>query len=518
LKILLVYPQYPDTFWSFRHALKFTPRKALNTPLGVLTIAAMLPIDWEKKAVDMNTTKLNDKDITWADYVFVSAMIAQQKSAREVVDRCQKLNRKVVGGGPLFTTGHNEFDFSDIDHLVLNEAEITLSSFLEDLKNGCPKHIYQTDQRADITKTPTPLFSLLDLKKYASVTIQYSRGCPYDCEFCDIVILDGHEPRTKIRDQVISELDAVFESGYRGSIFVVDDNFIGNKKKLKADILPAMTEWQEERRYPFTFLTEASINLADDEELMQLMSNAGFNNVFVGIETPNEESLCECNKYANKNRDLATSVKTLQNHGFQVMGGFIVGFDSDPVSIFKSQINFIQKCGIVTAMVGLLMAPPETKLWHRLKKENRLLPGGTGDNTDGTTNLVPKMNFDVLVNGYKQILHAIYSPKEYYERIATFLREYQPSKKVASKIKIEAYHLKALVKATFILGIRDRASWHYWKLIFSSLLKYPRQIGLCITLAIQGFHFRKVYEKVREIQVDNALLARQQKILGGEQF
>ena len=518
MKVLLVYPQYPDTFWSFRHALKFTPRKALNTPLGVLTIAAMLPTDWEKKAIDMNVSRLHDKDIEWADYVFVSAMIAQQKSAREVVDRCKKLNKKVVGGGPLFTTGHKELDFNDIDHMVLNEAEITLPPFLEDLKNGCAKHIYQTDQRADITKTPTPLFSLLNLKKYASVTIQYSRGCPYDCEFCDIVILDGHKPRTKIRDQVISELDAVFESGYRGNIFVVDDNFIGNKKKLKADILPAMTEWQEERRYPFTFLTEASINLADDEELMQLMSDAGFNNVFVGIETPNEASLCECNKFANKNRDLVTSVKKLQNHGFQVMGGFIVGFDSDPVSIFKSQINFIQKTGIVTAMVGLLMAPPETKLWHRLKKENRLLPGGTGDNTDGTTNLVPKMNFDVLVNGYKQILYAIYSPKQYYERIFTFLKEYRPSEKAASKIKLEAYHIKALVKATFMLGVRDKASRHYWKLIFSSLLKYPRQIGLCITLAIQGFHFRKVYEKVKEIRIDDALLAKQQKILSGEQI
>ena len=348
MKVLLVYPQYPDTFWSFSHALKFTSRKAANSPLGILTIAAMLPDDWEKKAVDMNTTKLSDKDLMWADYVFISAMIVQQKSAMKVVNRCKKLNKKVVGGGPLFTTGHKEFDFSDIDHIILNEAEITLPPFLEDLKNGCPKHIYQTDQKADITQTPTPLFSILNLKKYASVTIQYSRGCPYDCEFCDIVVMDGHKPRTKTRNQIISEMGAVFETGYRGSIFVVDDNFIGNKKKLKAEILPAMIEWQQERRYPFTFLTEASINLADDDELMRLMSDAGFNNVFVGIETPNEESLCECNKFANKGRDLVTAVKTLQNHGFQVMGGFIVGFDSDPVSIFKSQINFIQKSGIVT--------------------------------------------------------------------------------------------------------------------------------------------------------------------------
>lgn len=515
MKILLVYPQYPDTFWSFRHALKFTHQKALNTPLGVLTIAAMLPEDWEKKAVDMNTTKLSDRDIEWADYVFLSAMIAQQKSAREVVDRCKKLNKKVVGGGPLFTTGYNEFDFSDVDYTVMNEAEITLPLFLEDLKNGCPKPVYQTDERADVTRTPTPMFSLLDLQKYASVTIQYSRGCPFDCEFCDIVVLDGHKPRTKSKEQVISELDAVYEAGYRGGVFIVDDNFIGNKKKLKAEILPLIARWQEQRNYPFTFLTEASINMADDEELMQLMSGAGFNNVFVGIETPNEESLCECNKYANKNRDMAASVRILQNHGFQVMGGFIVGFDSDPASIFKSQINFIQKTGIVTAMVGILMAPPETKLWHRLMKEGRIIPGGTGDNTDGTTNMVPKMNFDVLVNGYKQILESIYSPKQYYERIATFLKEYRPSRNLSSSIKLGAGELVTLLRATFILGFKDKASRHYWKLIFLSLLKYPRQIGLCVTLAVQGFHFRKVYEKVREIRIDNALLVQQRQVLEG---
>ena len=513
MKILLVYPQYPDTFWSFKYALKFTPRKALNTPLGVLTVAALLPADWEKRAIDMNVTKLTDKDIKWADYVFISAMVVQQKSVREVVNRCKKLTTKVIAGGPLFTTGYEIFDFSGIDHVILNEAEITLPLFLEDLKNGCPQHIYKTDERADITQTPTPLFSLVNPNKYASVTVQYSRGCPYDCEFCDIIILDGHKPRTKTKEQMLAELDAIYNLGYRGSVFIVDDNFIGNKRKLKTDILPAMIGWMEEKEYPFTFLTEASINMADDEKLMQLMSDAGFNNVFVGIETPNEESLNECNKFTNENRDLVADVKKLQNFGFQVMGGFIVGFDSDPISIFKSQINFIQKSGIVTAMVGLLMAPAETKLWYRLKKENRMLPGGTGDNTDGTTNFVPKMNFNVLVNGYKQILRTIYAPKNYYERIHTFLKEYKPNKKVSPKFKLRVYQLKGLIKSTLILGIKDGARMHYWRLILSTLLRYPRFIGLAITLAVQGFHFRKVYEKVKEIKVDEALLTRQLEVL-----
>ena len=516
MKILLVYPQYPDTFWSFKYALKFSPRKALNPPLGAVTVAAMLPAEWEKKAIDMNVAKLTDKDIKWADYVFISAMIVQKNSARQVINRCKKLNTKIVAGGPLFTTGHKLFNFDDIDHIILNEAEITLPPFLEDLEKGCPKRIYKTDQHPDITKTPIPLWSLIDLNKYASITIQYSRGCPYNCEFCDIVVLDGHKPRTKSRDQMLAELDALYNQGYRGSVFIVDDNFIGNKKKLKADILPAMIQWMEEKEYPFRFLTEASINLADDEKLMQLMSDAGFNNVFVGIESPNEESLIECNKFTNRNRDLVASVKKLQNYGFEVMGGFIVGFDSDPISIFKSQINFIQKSGIVTAMVGLLNAPAETRLWHRLEKENRILPDATGDNTDGTTNFIPKMNLEVLINGYKQILHTIYAPKQFYERIQTFFKEYKPNEKASPKLKLEAYIIKGLFKSVFILGIKDKFRVYYWKLFLSTLVKYPRRLGLAITLAIQGFHFRKVYKKIKDLKVDDALLARQVKVLKGE--
>jgi len=516
LKILLVYPQYPDTFWSFKYALKFSSRKALNPPLGVVTVAAMLPKEWEKKVIDMNVARLTDKDIKWADYVFISAMVVQKKSAREVINRCKKLNAKVVAGGPLFTEVYKLFDFDDVDYLVLNEAEITLPPFLKDLEKGCPKHIYKTDQHPDITTTPLPLWSLIDLNKYASITIQYSRGCPYNCEFCDIVILDGHKPRTKSRDQMLAELDALYNEGYRGSVFIVDDNFIGNKKKLKADILPAMIQWMKEKDYPFRFLTEASLNLADDEKLMQLMSDAGFNNVFVGIESPNEESLIECNKFTNRNRDLVASVKKLQNYGFEVMGGFIVGFDSDPISIFNSQINFIQKSGIVTCMVGLLNAPVETRLWHRLKKENRILPSGSGDNTDIETNLIPKMNFEVLVNGYKQILRTIYAPKQFYERIQTFFKEYKPNEKVGSKLKLEAYIIKGLFKSVFILGIKDKFRVYYWKLFLSTLIKYPRHLGLAITLAIQGFHFRKVYEKIRDIKVDDAILARQAKVLRGE--
>jgi radical SAM superfamily enzyme YgiQ (UPF0313 family) len=495
VKVLLVYPRYPDTFWSFRYALKFIFKKATFPPLGLLTVAAMLPEEWEKKLVDMNITTLTDKDIKWADYLFMSAMVAQQNSVREVINRCKRLGTKIVAGGPFFSRGYEDFGFDDIDHLVFNEAENIMSLFLEDLEKGCAKHIYTSEERPDIGESPVPLWSLINRKKYQSMTIQYSRGCPFNCEFCDIVILNGHVPRTKDKSQIIAELDALYDMGWRASVFFVDDNFIGNKRKLKSEILPAIIKWMEEKKRPFTFFTEASINLADDEELMRLMSEAGFDMVFVGIESPNEESLVECNKLPNKNRDLLTSVKRIQHYGLQVQGGFIVGFDSDPLSIFKSQIDFIQKSGIVTAMVGVLMAPPETRLYKRLKKENRLLVGGTGDNTDGSTNFIPKMGYETLARGYKQVVDTIYAPKQYYERIRTFLREYKPSDK--GKWKISLLHFIAWLRSIWVLGFKEKGRIHYWKLFVWTLLKKPKTFPLSMTLAVQGFHFRKVAQKVR---------------------
>jgi radical SAM superfamily enzyme YgiQ (UPF0313 family) len=336
------------------------------------------------------------------------------------------------------------------------------------------------------------------MKKYASMNVQYSRGCPFDCEFCDIVILNGHRPLTKDKDQLVAEFDELCCQGWRGSVFIVDDNFIGNKRKLKEETLPAMVEWSQKRKHPFRFFTEASINLADDEQLMQLMTEAGFDTVFVGIETPNEESLVECNKFQNTNRDLVASVKKMQNYGLQVQGGFIVGFDNDPISIFKSQISFIQKSGIVTAMVGLLNAPPGTRLYHRLKKENRLLPGGSGDNTDGSLNFIPKMNRETLISGYKNVVKTIYSSKPYYERIKTFLEEYKPHKPPkVGKGKLHFYEIRALIRSMWVLGIKEKGRRHYWRLFSSTLLKKPRLFPLFITLSVYGFHFRKVADKIQ---------------------
>jgi len=492
LKILFVYPKYPDTFWSFKHILKAISKKAAFTPLGLLTVAAMLPGRWEKRLVDMNVTLLTDKDIKWADYVFVSAMSVQKESSQEVISRSNELGVKIVAGGPLFTTGYDEFE--GVDHFVLGEAEATLPLFLRDLENGSPRHLYTSRRRPDMAHTPVPLWSLIDMKKYSSMSLQYSRGCPYDCEFCDIIVLNGHKPRTKTSTQVLEELEAIYNLGWRRGVFIVDDNFIGNKKKLKSEILPAITDWMSKRKYPFDLFTEASINLADDEELMQFMTQAGFNRVFIGIETPNEDSLIECNKYHNQKRDLVASVKKIQNRGLEVQGGFIVGFDSDPLSIFKSQINFIQNSGITTAMVGLLNAPRGTRLYQRLKQENRLLQSMSGDNMDGSLNFTPKMNYETLINGYKNILNTIYSPKVYYDRVKIFMKEYKPPQ-IKRPSRLQFYHCKALLNSIWSLGIREKGRRYYWKLFLSTLLKRPRFFPMSIELALYGFHFRKVVEK-----------------------
>ncbi|MFC2020328.1 B12-binding domain-containing radical SAM protein [Chloroflexota bacterium] len=488
MKILLVYPQYPDTFWSFKHALKFVSKKAAFPPLGLLTVAAMLPEDWDKKLVDMNADSLTDKDIEWADYVFISAMTVQKKSVEEVIARCKEMSVKIVAGGPLFTAGFEEFD--GVDHFVLGEAEITLSPFLADLENGSARHIYSSEERPDISVTPVPLWGLINMKHYSSMSLQYSRGCPFDCEFCDIIALNGHTPRTKHKEQLISELDSLYDKGWRGSLFIVDDNFIGNKKKLKAEILPALIDWKNGKRFPFAFCTEASINLADDEELMKLMVASGFDVVFIGIETPNEESLVECTKAQNQNRDLVASVKKLQEFGLEVQGGFIVGFDSDPESIFQTQIDFIQRSGIVTAMVGLLNAPTGTRLYRRLREEGRLSTAFTGNNTDFSLNFIPKMNSERLIKGYRQILDTIYSPREYYQRIKTFLQVYKPPRTKPGKV--HGHQVKAFFRSIWFLGIKGNGKKHYWRLFITYLPKSPPKFARFILLAVYGYHFRKV--------------------------
>jgi len=488
MKILFVYPEFPDTFWSFKHALRFIRKKAGAPPLGLLTVAAMLPPEWEKRLIDLNVTELAEKDLQWADYVFISAMIVQRKSVQAVLKRCKTFGVKVVAGGPLFTMEHEQFP--DVNHFVLNEAEETLIPFLRDLTLGQARRVYSSDKFPDIHQTPVPLWQLANLKHYDTIPIQFSRGCPFNCDFCNVTTLLGHIPRTKTAAQIIAELDSLYTLGWRKSIFFVDDNFIGNKKQIKSEILPALIEWRKDKT-GMPFSTEASINLADDPGLVRLMVQAGFNTVFVGIETPNEDSLAECSKTQNKGRDLVESVRKLQHAGLQVQGGFIVGFDNDSPSIFQQQIDFIQKSGIVTAMVGLLQAPLGTRLYERLQKENRLVKEFSGDNADGSTNILPRMGLESLREGYRRILNHIYAPKFYYERVRTFLREYHPPR---IKFHLEPQYFMALWRSMYQLGIRGVERVQYWRLFFWTLFRRPRLFPLAITFAIYGFHFRQVAE------------------------
>ncbi len=490
MNILMVYPEYPSTFWSFKHALKFISKKAVHPPLGLLTVASMLPDDWNKKLIDMNVRKLRDRNIRWADMVFISAMAVQRSSVQKVIKRANELGVKVVAGGPLFTASYDEFP--GIDHFVLNEAEITLPMFLEDLKNGSLKKIYASDIFPDLEKTPAPSYDLINPNKYVSMSIQYSRGCPFNCEFCDITALFGRKVRTKTKEQILAELDNLYDIGWRGEVFFVDDNFIGNKNKLKEEILPALISWMKQRDYPFTFMTEASVNLSDDKRLMGLMIRAGFNSVFLGIETPDEKSLVECSKFQNKNRDLLGSIKKIQKFGFEVTAGFIVGFDNDTESIFKRQVDFIKKSNIITAMVGLLNAPKDTKLYKRLKSEGRLLENFTGDNTDFSLNFIPKMEPAKLIEGYKSIIKGIYSVRPYYKRVLKLLKSNLKNRKRPTPLKL--FHIRAFIRSIFVLGIKDKGRFQYWKIFFWSLFNNPRvSLPLAITYAIYGFHFRQIF-------------------------
>jgi len=488
VNILLVSPQTPTTFWSARHALRFISKRSAFPPLGLLTVAAMLPKSWNLRVVDMDVSRLRDADIRWADYVMVSAMIVHKESVhQDIIPRCQRIGRPIIGGGPLFTTGYEEF-VPDV-HAVLGECEEFIDEVIRDIESGTLQAKYQTTGGfPDITKTLAPRWDLIRPRHYATMSIQFSRGCPYDCEFCDIIVMNGRKPRTKTPDQMIAELDALVASGYHGTVFFVDDNFIGNKKLVK-QFLRALIAWRERRKPQIDFITEASVNLADDMELLDLMVRAGFHRVFLGIETPVAESLVECQKYQNTHGDLAEMVRTIQRSGLEVMGGFIVGFDSDPKEVFELQFDFIQKTGIAAAMVGLLTALPKTQLYHRLMGEGRLDTTSTGNNTDGVLNFIPKLDREFLITRYRLLMQNLYEPSTYYRRVLTFLSEYRPQ---GPKLRLTPNDVRAFVKSLWIMGVLHRGRRAFWKYLATVLVRHPRKLPPAIALAIHGFHYRMV--------------------------
>jgi radical SAM superfamily enzyme YgiQ (UPF0313 family) len=495
MNLLLVYPVFPETYWSFRHALLFEGKKAAFPPLGLLTVSAMLPEAWNRRLVDMNVESLTEADIEWADMVFVSAMIVQKESLEEVVRLAKKLGKKIAVGGPYVSTSAEHLP--DADYIFVGEAEETLPDFIVDLKLGSPKRIYKAKERPSLLATPVPDFGLIDLDNYSAMNVQYSRGCPFQCEFCDIIEIYGRVPRTKSNEQMLNELDALKQAGWRGLVFIVDDNFIGNKKNVRK-FLPDLIGWSEQNNFPFSFITEASVNLAEDDALLQQMQDAGFRRVFLGIETPVEESLKEAQKGQNTRRDLLESVQKIQSYGMEVMAGFIVGFDNDPDDIFERQINFIHESAIPLAMVGLLTALPDTQLWRRLEKEGRLLAESTGNNTDCSINFIPKMNRTRLVEGYKTILRNIYSSREYYNRALDCLSRFNQNKIEPRRTNF-FNDLKAFAKIIITLGVRDRERLHFWNYLFRIVRFYPREFAHGMTLAAMGYHFRQITDLYCEI-------------------
>lgn len=491
MRILLVYPETPDTFWSFKHVLPFVSKRAAFPPLGLLTIAAMLPADWELKLVDLNVEALEEGDLRRADFVMLSAMIVHKESVLEIVRRCQGAGKPIIAGGPLFTTGHASFP--QIPHFVLGEAEDIIPKLVADMERGTVQAVYRSEQRPDVTRTPIPRWDLIQFNRYVTMTAQFSRGCPYDCEFCDIIVMNGRVPRAKNPEQMIAELEALRLAGWKDMVFVVDDNFIGDKKRTRA-LLREMVAWRERTRPKMGFFTEASVNLADDPELCELMVRAGFKKVFVGIETPSLDSLAECRKIQNHGRDLIETVRKLQNSGLEVMGGFIVGFDNDKQDIFKRQFEFIQKSGVVTAMVGLLTALPQTRLHERLKREGRIETEATGNNTQATLNFKPALNRDFLIRGYCELMEKLYEPGVYYQRVRTFLANHRPR---GPALRFSPADFRAFIKSLWALGVRSRGRVAYWIFLWETLLRRPRQFRHAMELAILGYHFRYVAGSLR---------------------
>ncbi len=496
MNILLVYPEMPYAFWSMSNLLRISGKRASYPPIGLLTVAAMLPKEWHKRLIDLNLNKLADEDLKWADYVFIGAMNVQATAARALIRRCKLAGVKVVAGGPLFT--HEYAAFPGVDHFVLNEAEVTLPRFLADLAEGCPKPIYTSPEMADVHTTPVPLWELVDLSQYGFAIVQYSRGCPYQCDFCDVTALFGRRPRTKTSAQIIAELEALGDLDRFDLVVFADDNLIGNKKLLKTDLLPALIEWRRQKQPAVGFATQLTVNLADDPELMQLMLDAGFRHIFVGVETPDEDSLIACKKRQNTRRDLLDSIRQLHRSGFIVTAGFIVGFDTDTAAIFQRQIDFIQDCGIVIAGVSVLKAPPGTELYDRMKREGRLIY--EFDFHESQTNIVPKMDARTLSAGYKQILTHLCAPEHVFERATAFMRDYrtqylgQLPLTAPWNLTLVRRYLGIIWRIIYSVGLRGPQRAHFWRLIRWTAVNRRDLIDLAFFFGVWMYELQAMYK------------------------
>lgn len=485
----------PDTFYAMKHFIQVIGKKAAYPPLGLLTIASLLPKEWSKKLVDTNLTDLNTKDLAWADYVFISAMNVQEESVREIVALCNKEGAKIIAGGSLFT--HEYERFPNIDHFILNEGEITLPLFLKDLEQGNPQPIYKTNEFADVTLSPIPSFELANMDEYIYSIVQFSRGCPYMCDFCDVTALFGRKPRTKSSEQIINELEALERQSDVSLVLFADDNLIGNKRILKSDLLPALIEWRKRKKPSFFFATQLTINLVDDEELMHLLLEAGFRHIFIGIETPDESGLKGSKKSQNLKRNQLDNIKKLHSAGFIISAGFIVGFDTDTPSIFQQQIDFIQESGIPLPIVNILKAPPGTELFERIKREGRLSKQFAF--AEGETNITPAMDEKVLYDGFINLINNIYSPEKSYQRLIQFFTTYSFPKttvKVPEKLTLKSVWM--ILRIIYLLGIKDTNRKYFWKLILWTFKNNRKFLDKAILYGIMIYQMHQTSLHIEE--------------------
>ncbi len=497
MRVLLISPEFPETFWSLRHAIKFLGVKAVGPPLALLTVAAMLPSDWDKKLVDLNVEPLTDEHLAGCDLAFVSAMTIQSASADAVIRRCRALGVKVCAGGVHFSTPGTRFE--PVEHLFIGEVEETMPVFLADLAQGKALPEYRASRFPAIAASPVPAWELLDRSRYMNMMVQVCRGCPHDCDFCHVIVLYGRKPRYKEPGQILAELQGLYEAGWRRDITFADDNFICHHGKAK-DILRELARWQAEHRYPFHFVAQVSLEVVDDPELLPLMAQAGFVGLFLGIETPDPASLKECNKRQNLNRDLVEAVRTIQAQGMEVSGGFIVGFDSDSPNIFDRQADFIEKAAIPTAMINLLTAPPDTRLYRRLESEGRLLWDSDGDTTmnAGALNFMPTMGRERLLEGYKALLGRLFDPEPFYRRILAFLEHYRPNSVLPARFPRHR-ELVAVLKIVIGLGLKEPGRRAFWSFLGRLLWRNPMHFPIGITIAAAGLHYRMITHRFCEL-------------------
>ena len=494
MRALLLYPRFPQSFWSFEKTLALVDRKALLPPLGLITVAAIFPQEWEYKLVDRNVRSVTEAEWEWAELVILSGMIVQKADMLVGIKEAKSRGIPVAVGGPYATSLPDEV--AEADYLILDEGEITIPLFVEAFNRGDKQGIFRSEEKAAVTETPIPRYDLLEFDAYDNMSVQFSRGCPFQCEFCDIIVLYGRKPRTKEPKQLIAELECLYDLGWHGAVFMVDDNFIGNKRNVKL-LLKELKVWMKEKDYPFSFLTEASVDLANDSELMELMVACNFKRVFLGIETPDEASLALTQKFQNTRDPLSESVDKITRAGLQIMAGFIIGFDNEKAGAGDRIVRFVEQTGIPLAMFSMLQALPNTALWHRLAKEGRLLNQDANANQTTLMNFIPTRPLEDIAREYVNGFWTLYDPGQYLDRTYRHYMKLGIPKHVIKR-KMDPKTIKALLTLCWRQGILGSTRWKFWYNMIRIYLRSPRLVPLYFISCAYIEHFTEYRQMVRD--------------------